>query len=60
MFIVIFYEYDFLFKAQLEHQATRINNLELMSDFGVNAWKNYNAVLEKQLKHHEKGLNDIR
>lgn len=28
--------------AQLEHQAVRIENLELMSQYGCNAWKVYN------------------
>lgn len=28
--------------AQLEHQAVRIENLELMSQYGTNAWKVYN------------------
>lgn len=28
--------------AQLEHQAIRIENLELMSHYGTNAWKVYN------------------
>ena len=30
--------------AQLEHQRTRITNLELMSEFGTEAWKIYNEV----------------
>ena len=25
--------------AQLEHQAVRIENLELMAEYGTNAWK---------------------
>ncbi|CAK6955048.1 pre-mRNA-splicing factor SPF27 [Scomber scombrus] len=33
--------------AQLEHQAVRIENLELMSQYGTNAWKVYN---EKQIQ----------
>lgn len=28
--------------AQLEHQAVRIENLELMAHYGTNAWKVYN------------------
>uniref|UniRef100_H2L3M9 Pre-mRNA-splicing factor SPF27 n=1 Tax=Oryzias latipes TaxID=8090 RepID=H2L3M9_ORYLA len=31
--------------AQLEHQAIRIENLELMSHYGTNAWKVYNDNL---------------
>uniref|UniRef100_F7FQ59 Pre-mRNA-splicing factor SPF27 n=1 Tax=Ornithorhynchus anatinus TaxID=9258 RepID=F7FQ59_ORNAN len=30
--------------AQLEHQAVRIENLELMSQHGCNAWKVYNDI----------------
>ncbi|CAH1707936.1 pre-mRNA-splicing factor SPF27 [Aphis gossypii] len=33
--------------AQLEHQATRITNLELMMDYGTEAWKSYLEVLVK-------------
>jgi len=31
--------------AQLEHQAIRIENLELMSQYGTNAWKVYNEYV---------------
>uniref|UniRef100_A0A183A3I5 Pre-mRNA-splicing factor SPF27 n=1 Tax=Echinostoma caproni TaxID=27848 RepID=A0A183A3I5_9TREM len=31
-------------EAQLEHQATRIKNLELMAQYGCNAWKQYNNM----------------
>ncbi|TPP64372.1 Pre-mRNA-splicing factor SPF27 [Fasciola gigantica] len=47
-------------EAQLEHQATRIKNLELMAQYGCNAWKQYNSVLEKDLQLHEKRLLEIR
>uniref|UniRef100_A0A8C7MJG2 Pre-mRNA-splicing factor SPF27 n=1 Tax=Oncorhynchus kisutch TaxID=8019 RepID=A0A8C7MJG2_ONCKI len=30
--------------AQLEHQAVRIENLELMAHYGTNAWKVYNDI----------------
>ena len=33
--------------AQLEHQRTRIANLELMQEYGCDAWKIYNEVLQK-------------
>ena len=33
--------------AQLEHQRTRIVNLELMQDYGSEAWKLYNEILQK-------------
>ncbi|KAF7241686.1 hypothetical protein EG68_10789 [Paragonimus skrjabini miyazakii] len=47
-------------EAQLEHQATRIKNLELMTDYGCNAWKQYNSVLENDLQRHEKRLLELR
>lgn len=31
--------------AQLEHQAVRIENLELMAQYGTNAWKVYNEYV---------------
>ena len=31
-------------QAQLEHQHTRIMNLELMSKYGTNAWRQHNEV----------------
>ena len=31
-------------QSQLEHQHTRIMNLELMSKFGTNAWRQHNEV----------------
>ncbi|CAI2723986.1 unnamed protein product [Schistosoma spindalis] len=46
-------------EAQLEHQATRIENLELMADYGCNAWKQYNNVLESSLQIYEKELLEI-
>ena len=52
--------------AQLEHQRTRITNLELMSEFGTEAWKIYNEVLarlsetaQNQLKDIKKQLQDV-
>ncbi|VDN96114.1 unnamed protein product [Rodentolepis nana] len=46
--------------AQLEHQLVRLNNLELMTEFGSTAWKTYNEELEKILKKHEKELLEVR
>ncbi|XP_070561208.1 pre-mRNA-splicing factor SPF27-like [Ptychodera flava] len=46
--------------AQLEHQATRIQNLELMSKYGSNAWRVHNELLVKMLEHAQKQLTDIR
>ena len=39
--------------AQLEHQRTRITNLELMSEFGTEAWRiafGFGAILRKEKK----------
>ncbi|GAA29370.1 Pre-mRNA-splicing factor SPF27 [Clonorchis sinensis] len=47
-------------EAQLEHQATRIKNLELMAEYGCNAWKQFNDILENDLRIHEKRLLEIR
>ena len=33
-------------RAQLEHQALRIQNLELAAKFGTNAWRHFNTSLE--------------
>ena len=33
-------------EAQLEHQRTRIMNLDLMLDYGGESWKQYNDVLQ--------------
>ena len=36
-------------QAQLEHQRTRIMNLDLMLDYGAESWKQYNEVLQDML-----------
>jgi pre-mRNA-splicing factor SPF27 len=36
-------------RAQLEHQSTRILNLELLSKYGPNAWRTYGKDLEGTL-----------
>ncbi|XP_078615188.1 pre-mRNA-splicing factor SPF27-like [Branchiostoma floridae x Branchiostoma japonicum] len=46
--------------AQLEHQATRIENLELMSTFGSNAWKAHNNLLVKMVEKAQKELVSLR
>lgn len=46
--------------AQLEHQATRIANLELMARYGCEAWKAYNAALVRMLHQLQKQLQDLR
>jgi len=46
--------------AQLEHQATRIVNLELLSKFGPDAWRSYNEVLQQMLDDQQRQLNVLR
>ncbi|XP_025728275.1 pre-mRNA-splicing factor SPF27 isoform X2 [Mirounga angustirostris] len=45
--------------AQLEHQAVRIENLELMSQHGCNAWKVYNENLVHMIEHAQKELQKL-
>ncbi|XP_045161716.1 pre-mRNA-splicing factor SPF27-like [Mercenaria mercenaria] len=47
-------------QAQLEHQALRILNLDLLQDYGSNAWKNYNDTLVKLLEQAQKQLADLK
>ncbi|XP_066598791.1 pre-mRNA-splicing factor SPF27 [Prorops nasuta] len=46
--------------AQLEHQATRICNLELMMDYGCEAWKSYLEVLMQLVAEAQKELQILR
>ncbi|KAG8229027.1 hypothetical protein J437_LFUL007582 [Ladona fulva] len=46
--------------AQLEHQATRICNLELMLEYGCEAWKSYLTVLAKLSTQVQKQLQAIK
>ncbi|XP_071037019.1 pre-mRNA-splicing factor SPF27 [Parasteatoda tepidariorum] len=46
--------------AQLEHQATRICNLELMSIYGCETWKSCNGVLVQMVNQAQKQLQDLR
>ena len=46
--------------AQLEHQRTRIINLELMQDYGSDAWKTYNETLQKLANHMQDNLKDLK
>ncbi|XP_050522861.1 pre-mRNA-splicing factor SPF27 [Daktulosphaira vitifoliae] len=46
--------------AQLEHQATRITNLELMTEFGTEAWKSYLEVLVKCVAAAQKQVTKLR
>ncbi|GIY23006.1 pre-mRNA-splicing factor SPF27 [Caerostris extrusa] len=44
--------------AQLEHQATRICNLELMSVYGCETWKSCNSILV-QMTSQEKKIAEV-
>ncbi|XP_015778937.1 PREDICTED: pre-mRNA-splicing factor SPF27-like [Acropora digitifera] len=46
--------------AQLEHQAERIENLELLSQYGSAAWKVHNETLTRILAQQQKKLMDIK
>ena len=46
--------------AQLEHQRTRIANLELMQEFGNEAWKSSNEVLQDLVNRLQKQLKDLK
>ena len=46
--------------AQLEHQAIRVNNLEIMSCYGGEAWKAYNAFLAKLLDKSRAQLDEVK
>ena len=44
--------------AQLEHQRTRIANLDLMLEYGCEAWKDYNAVLQDLMAKSQAQLTE--
>ncbi|EDQ86977.1 uncharacterized protein MONBRDRAFT_33609 [Monosiga brevicollis MX1] len=47
-------------RAQLQHQCTRIENLELMTDFGGQKWMRYNEQLEQIKSDLENDLAAIK
>ena len=47
-------------EAQLEHQRTRIMNLDLMLDYGGESWKQYNDVLQEMLTRIQAQLTDVK
>ena len=47
-------------QAQLEHQSLRIQNLELMSIYGAEAWKMYNNILVQMIDQAQKQLVQLR
>ncbi|XP_034948587.1 pre-mRNA-splicing factor SPF27 [Chelonus insularis] len=46
--------------AQLEHQATRICNLELMMDYGCEAWKSYLEIIAQLVNQAQKQIQALR
>ncbi|KAK0162871.1 hypothetical protein PV327_006612 [Microctonus hyperodae] len=46
--------------AQLEHQATRIFNLELMMEYGCEAWKSHLEVLVQLVSQAQKEIQLLR
>ncbi|CAG0882135.1 unnamed protein product [Darwinula stevensoni] len=47
-------------QAQLEHQSTRIYNLELMLEYGCESWRVYNDTLLQLLTSAQKQLQTLR
>ena len=47
-------------QAQLEHQRTRIMNLDLMLDYGGESWKVYNEVLQEMLNKTQAQLAEVK
>ncbi|KAG5730029.1 Pre-mRNA-splicing factor SPF27 [Termitomyces sp. T112] len=46
--------------AQLEHQKIRLTNLTLLQNYGPNAWRIHNYLLEAVAKQSEKALEDLK
>lgn len=46
--------------AQLEHQASRIMNLEIMAEYGSNAWRIYNQTLKVMFDQAEKQIEILK
>lgn len=46
--------------AQLEHQATRLLNLEVMNEFGSSAWRVYNQTLKIMFDQAEMQLESLK
>ncbi|EMD41669.1 hypothetical protein CERSUDRAFT_128654 [Gelatoporia subvermispora B] len=47
-------------RAQLEHQRLRHSNLALLQQYGPNAWRIHNFLLDGTAKNLEKTLEDLR
>ncbi|KAJ3519697.1 hypothetical protein NM688_g9262 [Phlebia brevispora] len=46
--------------AQLEHQRLRLTNLELLQQYGANAWRIHNFQMEATAKLLEKTVEDLK
>ncbi|XP_014667084.1 PREDICTED: pre-mRNA-splicing factor SPF27-like [Priapulus caudatus] len=46
--------------AQLNHQAIRVANLEMMANYGTNSWKLYNSVLVNLVDKQQKHLQEVK
>ncbi|KAK7574448.1 hypothetical protein V9T40_011639 [Parthenolecanium corni] len=46
--------------AQLQHQLTRINNLELLSDYGCEIWKNEVQMIMQYVNEAQTSLQNLR
>ncbi|TFK41351.1 Pre-mRNA-splicing factor SPF27 [Crucibulum laeve] len=47
-------------RAQLEHQRIRQTNLTLLQNYGPNAWRIHNYLLEETAKQAEKALEQLQ
>ncbi|GAA99735.1 uncharacterized protein L969DRAFT_89588 [Mixia osmundae IAM 14324] len=43
--------------AQLEHQATRLNNLELLNSFGANSWRLSNFLIDRSAERYKGAID---
>ncbi|CAG7837640.1 unnamed protein product [Allacma fusca] len=46
--------------AQLEHQNTRISNLELMQEYSCESWKSYLRLIANMVTQQQKQLADVK
>ena len=47
-------------QSQLEHQAGRLVNLELLVQYGSNAWRVHNDLLQRMVDNEQKKLKELR
>lgn len=46
--------------AQLEHQAERVVNLELLSQYGADSWRDHCAVLQSMFEAQQRAHSELR